>query len=134
MQGPFTKLPRPPQNRGGNIDPFELEKWFTRIWLILSGIPGITWDIIDKTGSKLSDLEFRTHIMLQNVFGADVTNTDKVIEDTDHVKHVSDAQAKYWQDGSAAGFQSMAENVMIATPHQNTTRPSYEGLYIMGGM
>lgn len=92
MRGPFTLLPRPPANRGGNIDPFELEKWFTRIWLILSGLPGISWSIIDKAESKLSDLEERTHAMLQSVLGWSSG------ADTAQVRHISQADGKVWQD------------------------------------
>lgn len=115
MKGPFTLLPRPPQNRGGIVDAFELEKWFTRIWLILSGLPGLSWALVDKAGSKLSDLEFRTHVMLQSVFGADVTNTAQVIEDPAHVKHVSDEQAQGWETarydaGAALALHGMASN------------------------
>ena len=92
MRGPFTLLPRPPSNKGGHIDPFELEKWFTRIWLVLSGLPGIGWDIIDKAGSKLSDLEERLHSMLQEVLGWEND------ADATQVRHISNANGKVWQD------------------------------------
>lgn len=134
LMGPFTLLPRPPMNRGGVIDPFEQEKWFTRIWYILSAAGGIAWDIVNKKGSKLSDLEFRTHIMLQSVLGADATNTGKEIEDVDHVKHVSDQQSERWEDGASAAFCAEAELLMLAVPQKRESRPSYEGLALMGGM
>lgn len=117
MKGPFTLLPRPPANRGGNVDPFELEKWFTRIWLILSGLPGIGWAIIDKKGSKLSDIETRWHSMLQKVYGADATNTGLIIEDPDYVKHISDKQAQSW--GTAAQDASNAMALVNMQTNQN---------------
>jgi len=69
-QGPFTRLQRPPRQIGNwETDSFEITKWFDRIWFILSGIPGIAWDIIDKVGSKLSDIETRPHSMLTDIDG-----------------------------------------------------------------
>jgi hypothetical protein len=108
MKGPFTLLPRPPANRGGNIDPFELEKWFTRIWMILSGLPGLSWGLIDKSGSKLSDIEERPHSMLQKVLGVDVTDTGNSIENSDLVKHVSDTQALGWETARHDAANSLA--------------------------
>lgn len=125
MKGPFTRLPQPPRDRNG-ISPFELAKWFDKIYLILAGIPGISWDVIDKAGSKLSDLETRWHSMLQNVYGADVTNSGQVIEDVDHVKHVSDAQSEVWQQGAFLAQNSMTENVM--TSRQNSSRGDTQAL------
>lgn len=135
MKGPFTRLGQPARNRGGVIDPFELSKWFDKLWLILSGLPGISWDIIDKTGSKLSDIETRPHSDLQKVYGADTTDTGIIIEDAAHVKHVSNAQAAKWEAGANAAFQAAAELLMQApsATAAATKLPSYDGLYLMGG-
>lgn len=135
MKGPFTRLPRPPRT----TDTFEQSKWFDRIWMILSAIPGISWDVVDKAGSKLSDIETRPHSMLQSVYGSDATNSGIVIEDTIHVKHVSDEQAKRWENGSFVAFQTAAELLMITQAATSSvtsvpTVPSYDGLYLMGGM
>ena len=67
LEGPFTRLPQPPRRTrtGGAPDPRELERWYDKIWRILSGIPGISWDVVDKTGSNLTDIETRNHNDLQ---------------------------------------------------------------------
>jgi len=120
VKGPFTLLPRPPQNRGGNIDPFELEKWFTRIWLILSATAGISWAIIDKAGSKLSDIETRTHVMLQRVLGADVNNTGKepIVDNPLFVKHVSDEQAQGWETARHDASNGLALHTMTTNSNE----------------
>lgn len=60
--GPFTRLSRPPRQTGNwDVDAREMFKWFDRIWLILSGIPGIAWDIVSKAGSNITDIETRQH-------------------------------------------------------------------------
>jgi len=68
LRGPFTRLPQPPRDRNG-ISPFEFAKWLDKLWLILSGMPGIAWDIVDKAGSKLTDIVTRPHSDLQNIEG-----------------------------------------------------------------
>jgi hypothetical protein len=42
MTFPLQKLPRPPSKRSGELDPFELEKWYIRIWNIITATPVIT--------------------------------------------------------------------------------------------
>jgi hypothetical protein len=70
-RGPFTKLP--PIH--GDLRAFfsgagrEVERWFDRLQAILSGTPGIEWDIVSKQGSALTDIETRPHSDLQNVLG-----------------------------------------------------------------
>jgi hypothetical protein len=46
-----------------------VERWFDRLQAILSGTPGIEWDIVSKQGSALTDIETRPHSDLQNVLG-----------------------------------------------------------------
>lgn len=70
MSGPFTPLPRPPSQRGGAIDTFELSKWFDRIWLALSNTAAIAWASINFKGSSLSDIEARKHSQLQDIQGS----------------------------------------------------------------
>lgn len=85
-------LPRPPQARGGKLDPHELERWYTQIWKALGNVATISWDMISKAGSKLSDLETRPHSQLQVidgwVSGTAITQTN----------HISQADGKVWQD------------------------------------
>jgi hypothetical protein len=54
--GPFTIDQRPPTGRSGFR---EKERHQQRRFDILTGKPGISWDVIDKTGSKIIDIEDR---------------------------------------------------------------------------
>lgn len=82
--GPFTRLPRPPREIG---DTNELRRWFDRIWLILSGAPGISWETLSKAGSNLTDIETRKHndLQLRNVADAhpwdSITKTGSELQD-----------------------------------------------------
>jgi len=51
------------------------------------------WGNIDFTGSRLSDIQTRPHSQLQSVLGADVTD-----DDATQNKHISNAQAKKFND------------------------------------
>lgn len=89
LVGPFTRLPRPP----ATDDKRQWGMWFDKIHMILAGMPGIEWAIVDKRGSHLSDLETRPHSELTNVLQADDTSTSTALE-----KHVTDAQVKVYGD------------------------------------
>ena len=97
-QGPFTKLPKPPRpsviieemKRG---DLRETSAWFDRIFMILSGLPGIAWSVVSKAGSNLTDIETRNHNNLQTIGEADLTSTDGTKR-----QHISNAQGKAWED------------------------------------
>lgn len=140
----MSGIPRPPANRGGQVDPFELSKWFDSIWKLLSGAAGTAWALIDKKGSKLSDIEIRPHSELQRIYGADVSNTGQVIITPNADKHISNDQAQKWDNASLSietgGFVannalSIATDMLMQPPQtKRETRPSYEGLYLMGGM
>jgi hypothetical protein len=117
LQGPFTRLTRPPRQTGNwEVDSRELFKWFDRVWFILAGIPGISWTIVSKTGSKLSDIETRPHAQLQ-----DVLQTDVDLTDTDPAKHVTNALSFDWDrnrcyiEANAASF-----NAVVGTFHSVT--------------
>jgi len=88
MKGPFTLLPPQPNTD----DKRQWNMWFNHIHKILSGAPGIAWLVVDKAGSKLTDIETRLHSMLQEVKGW-ATGTD-----TTKDRHISDAIGKVWQD------------------------------------
>lgn len=92
MTGLAPKLPPPPRSRGGVIDAAETARWYQEIWRVLTGVIGIAWDAISKSGSKLSDLADRTHEMLQEVKGWSSG------ADTAQVRHISNANGKVWQD------------------------------------
>lgn len=105
-QTTLPPVPREPIINGSGQMSMQWTRWIQQIQRILSYAGGVSWGIVNKGGSLLSDIETRYHSMLQRVFGADVTNTEQVIEDEDHVKHVSDEQAQGWEtaryDASAA--------------------------------
>lgn len=89
MAGPYQRLPRPPVND----DKTQWGIWFNEIYKMLSGIPGLSWGTVSKTGSSLTDLATRNHSDLQNIGEADDTDTDGT-----HDKHVSNAQIKVYKD------------------------------------
>jgi hypothetical protein len=87
QRGPFTTLLRPPRLS----DLRSMERWMQNVYASLSGLPGIAWDVIDKTGSSLEDIETRLHSMLQSIFQADVD-----LFDTDKEKHITNLLAYNW--------------------------------------
>jgi hypothetical protein len=87
QKGPFTILNRPPRIN----DPRSWERWTQDVYSILSGEPGIAWDVVDKEGSELSDIETRWHSMLQLVLQEDVS-----LKDTDLEKHINNELAYSW--------------------------------------
>lgn len=86
MAGPYPRLQRPPQDS-------QLRVWFNDIYKMLSGNPGILWDVVSKAGSNLTDLATRNHSGLQNIGEADETDTN-----TGKNKHVSNAMVKTYKD------------------------------------
>jgi hypothetical protein len=140
----MSGIPRPPVTRGGQVDSFELSKWFDSIWKLLSGAAGTAWILINKNGSKLTDIETRPHSQLQRILGADVTNTGQIIIGANTDKHISNEQAYRWDNAASLGdsvslisnnAQSMAmDTFMQPVQTKRETKPSYEGLYLMGGM
>ena len=94
-ENPQTTLPPVPREpiinaRGGMSQ--QWERWIQQLQRVLSFAGGVAWGIINKAGSKLSDIETRTHAMLTDVLGW-TTGTD-----TAQVKHISNADGKVWQD------------------------------------
>lgn len=56
----------------------------------------IPWGNLSFTGSNLTDIETRLHNDLQEIGGADDTDTD-----AEQVQHISNLQAKTWTDNDA---------------------------------
>lgn len=57
MAGPFTRLPPPPRVQ----DEKEWGRWYQNIYKILGTVNGgVGWNIINKVGSKLEDIEGST--------------------------------------------------------------------------
>lgn len=91
MSGPSIR--RPPE-----IGVREFDRWSLELWRRLknTSLLAILWASIDKTTASLADLPTRAHSLLTGILGADVTSTD-----TTKDKHISDADAKRWEDGLA---------------------------------
>jgi hypothetical protein len=71
-ENPQTTMPPVPRepliDRNGQMSS-QWTRWLQQIQRILSFAGGIAWAIINKTASRLSDIETRTHAMLQSVLG-----------------------------------------------------------------
>jgi hypothetical protein len=67
-------------------------QFFEPLNRILGKIRGIAWVMVDKAGSKLSDLTERPHSQLQGVLGWESG------ADASKVRHISNAVGKVWQD------------------------------------
>jgi hypothetical protein len=87
-QGPYTILGTPPRSS----NPREIERWYQQIYAVLSGNPGIAWDVIDKAGSRLDEIETRGHDLLQDILQADEDSTSADLE-----KHISNLLAYEWE-------------------------------------
>lgn len=90
-----VQIPPPPQ---------ELSKlgraaflWFTQIFTRLTSASQTLWSQIDTANSALTDLEDRSHSLLENVLSVDETDSD-----TTKNKHTSNALAKSSADHQAA--------------------------------
>lgn len=117
---PQTTLPPVPRepiaSRDGNISS-QWQRWLSQIQRILSYAGGISWDITNKAGSRLDQIETRTHAMLQSVLGWAAG------ADTDKVRHISNADGSVWQahveviDGNPHGTDhAMLESIEVLNP------------------
>lgn len=81
---------RPPPQTGNR----EFDRWSLELWRRLSdtGNLGLSWSDVSKVGSALTDIETRTHAMLQSILGFDSTSPDSVKN-----KHISNADAMRWE-------------------------------------
>ena len=69
-----------------------MERWLLRVADIFSQFPAALWANVNKSGSRLSDLEIRTHAMLQEIAGW-VSGAGTVQD-----RHISQADGKRWED------------------------------------
>jgi len=102
------KLPPPPK---------ELAKlgrsafiWFSQIFGRLTSANQVLWAQVDKATSALSDIEDRSHSVLDNVLSVDETSSD-----TTKNKHTSNALAKASTDHQAATSAHGATGSVIGT-------------------
>jgi hypothetical protein len=129
MGNPQTTLPPVPKepiidSRGGMS--MQWTRWIQQLQRVLSFSGGIAWSIVDKAGSKLTDIEDRSHSMLQDVL-AWVTGTD-----TAKVRHISNADGKAWQDhievtnGNPHGTDhSQLDAIGVLVPGTDTTQDKH---------
>lgn len=64
-------LPPPPTRSPDGS--FAWVDWYNKLRNYVSQAGSVPWDVVDKAGSKLSDLQVRDHIMLTNVQGGNTT-------------------------------------------------------------
>lgn len=62
-------LAQPPRKEDARFD-----DWMFRLWKRIASTAGLAWDLIDTTGSNLTDLTTRNHADLQNINTATYTH------------------------------------------------------------
>lgn len=62
-----TQLPPPPV--GAAQDSRAWTSWYSQLQVILTTASGLVWSLIDKTGSRLSDIQTRPHSDLTGILG-----------------------------------------------------------------
>lgn len=99
---------RPPPQTGNR----EFDRWSLELWRRLSdtGNLGLSWSDVSKVGSALTDIETRTHAMLQTILGFDSTSPDSVKN-----KHISNADAMRWE-AAIASFGGASGDGVFAGP------------------
>ncbi len=70
----------------------ELVGWFRDLFRVLGSLNSISWDMVNKAGSRLSDIVTRPHSDLQTILGWQTG------ADVAQVRHISQADGKVWQD------------------------------------
>jgi hypothetical protein len=89
-------LPPPPRQPLNPLDYRSVSMWqrqfYEPLYRILGKVAGVSWDMVSKGGSKLSDIEERPHSQLQSIDGwtTGVSTTQN--------KHISQANGKKWED------------------------------------
>ncbi len=88
-----SPIRRPPE-----IGQREFDRWSFELWRRLddTSLLAFAWDSLSKAGSKLTDIETRTHAMLQSVLGFDSSSSDSVKN-----KHISNADSMRWEAAAA---------------------------------
>lgn len=77
---------------------------------------GLDWDVVNKKGSKLSEIETRKHADLQEIAASDETD-----DNTDKNKHVSNADMKAAKDHRDSSTAHGANGDIIGNEDYATT-------------
>ena len=119
--GTGTQLPQPPREdiiiqeiKVGNMR--STWRWFNDVHLFLSNLVGLAWDVINKAGSSVSDLQDHSHSSLSNLTA------------DDHPQYHTDARgdARYYtQTQSNANYEPKNSNIQVhisstSNPHSTT--------------
>lgn len=101
-ENPQTTLPPVPREpiigSNGRMSN-QWERWIQQVQRVLSFSGGVAWGIVNKAGSKLSDLAERTHAMLTDIAGTGVN----------HISAAENAEITAI-DGLAAGMVAKTAN------------------------
>lgn len=86
-------IPPPPTNspQGDRV----WTDWYLRLREVLSSTAGLAWNLVDKTGSSLSDIVTRNHAQLNAIAGTGAN-------------HISNAEAAVVTSVTATGHQGLA--------------------------
>lgn len=109
--------PSPPSDASGVLPWVGLvARWLEKVWRRVDAALQIAWSQVDTTGSKLSDLDTRTHDELQALGLADPAGTDDVLP-----RHTTDARAKANKDHRDATSAHGASGDVVGTGDAATT-------------
>lgn len=97
----------------------EILTWIREANQLLSQEGGTAWQLLNFSGSKLSDIETRPHSDLTSIDAADDTDTDNTFD-----KHVSnaimkaskdhrDSDAAHGSNGDIVGFLDLADTLTV---------------------
>lgn len=117
-------IPRPPRSRGGVIDPQEMERWLTSVWLAINGAVGsggsVTQQTSRSTGVLLNSLGGDIVMFSSSVAAGGVstfTLTNKAILPTDLILigHISATNGGAWGVSAVPGTGSCTISVRNLT-------------------
>lgn len=115
-------LAQPPRK-----DDTVFDDWMYRLWKRIASVGGFGWELIDKTGSNLTDIQTRNHADLQNI-------------NTTAYTHLTSAQAadvmyRAVYDTDVDGVVDNSEGVtMVCRNNTGSTIPIGTAVYISGAI
>lgn len=114
----MTQLTPPPRTIKDRV----VFRWLTEIYTQLTAANQVLWTSVNKATSALTDIEDRSHSLLDNVLSVDETDTDATKN-----KHTSNALEKASADHQAATTaHGRSQAVAVADLSQDITNPPSE--------